>query len=168
MSDIIVVIKTNAWDIKLKLFPEHAPKTVANFLNLIQNNFYDTIKFHRVIEDFMIQTWCPMGIGTGWPGYTFEDEFHPELRHSKPWMLSMANSWRNTNWSQFFITHVATPWLDWKHSIFGEVVGEEDQNIVNKIRQDDVIETIQILWEVDEFLSDYQENINQWNAILSR
>lgn len=166
MADIVAIIKTNKWDIKLKLFHEHTPKTVANFLNLAKRNFYDNIKFHRVIENFMIQTWCPKGNGTGGPWYRFEDEFHPQLRHNKPWILSMANSWPASNWSQFFITHAETSWLDGKHSVFGEVISEQDQYVVNSIQMNDVIETIEIRWEVEQFLSGHQEQIAQWNAIL--
>ncbi|MBT4960963.1 MAG: peptidylprolyl isomerase, partial [Flavobacteriaceae bacterium] len=106
------------------------------------------LKFHRVIPDFMIQTGCPNGTGTGDPGYKFDDEFHPELRHNKPGILSMANSGVSTNGSQFFITHVATNWLDDKHTVFGEVV--EGLDIVNEIQQDDVIDSIIILRVGDE------------------
>jgi len=166
MSDIIAVIKTSKWDINLKLFHQDTPKTVANFVNLAQRNFYDGIKFHRVIEDFMIQTWCPLGNGTGGPWYRFEDEFNPTLRHSKPWILSMANSWPASNWSQFFITHIETPWLDNKHTIFGEILTPKDQLIVNAVEQNDVIESIQLLWEVEEFLATHKEQIDSRNAIL--
>ena len=152
-------INTNKGEIILILHHDKAPGTVANFINLsegkIKNShkpmnvpYYDGLKFHRVIPDFMIQTGCPNGTGTGDPGYKFDDEFHPELRHNKPGILSMANSGVSTNGSQFFITHVATNWLDDKHTVFGEVV--EGLDIVNEIKQDDVIDSIIILRVGDE------------------
>lgn len=140
---------------KILLFLEHekTPMTVANFVGLakgeIKNSakalgepFYDGLKFHRVIADFMIQGGCPLGSGTGGPGYKFADEIHKELSHSRPGMLSMANAGPSTNGSQFFITHVATPWLDGKHTVFGYVV--EGQEVVNAITQGDKIESITI------------------------
>jgi peptidyl-prolyl cis-trans isomerase B (cyclophilin B) len=128
-------ISTNRGDIVLELFEDQVPKTVANFEKLAKKGFYDGLKFHRVIDDFMIQGGCPKGTGTGGPGYQFADEFHPELKHSGPGILSMANSGPNTNGSQFFITHVATPWLDGKHSVFGRVI--EGQEVVDAIKQGD-------------------------------
>ena len=142
-NELIAVIKTNKGDINIKLFPEKAPKTVANFINLANRKYYDNLKFHRVISDFMIQGGDPKGDGTGSPGYKFDDEIS-SIRHSKPGILSMANAGRNTNGSQFFITHVATPWLDGKHTVFGEVVAQSDQDVVNKIVQGDKIESIRI------------------------
>lgn len=137
-------IKTNKGDIHLNLFADLVPVTVANFVNLAIRGFYNGIKFHRVIDEFMIQGGCPFGTGTGGPGYKFQDEFAPELKHDKPGILSMANAGPGTNGSQFFITHVPTPWLDRKHSVFGEVVDAKDQEVVNGIRKDDVIEAIVI------------------------
>lgn len=137
-------LHTSKWPIRVYFYDEKAPHTVANFVTLANNWFYDNLKFHRVIEDFMIQAGCPLGTGTGGPGYAFGDEFHPELRHVGPWVLSMANSGPNTNGSQFFITHIETPWLDGKHAVFGKVVDETDQIIVNSIEQDDIIEKIEI------------------------
>lgn len=128
--------------IRVQLTDDKAPNTVANFEKLAKQGFYDGLKFHRVIADFMIQGGCPRGDGTGGPGYTFEDEFHPELKHDGPGVLSMANAGPNTNGSQFFITHVATPHLDGKHSVFGQVI--QGQETVNSIEQGDVIERITI------------------------
>lgn len=110
----------------IELFADKAPKTVNNFVFLSREGFYDGIIFHRVIADFMVQGGDPTGKGTGGPGYKFADEFHPSLKHTKGGMLSMANAGPGTNGSQFFITHVATPWLDNKHSIFGQVVDGMD------------------------------------------
>ena len=139
----VATIKTNRGDIRLKLHEDKAPKTVANFEKLANDGFYDGLKFHRVIADFMIQTGCPKGTGTGDPGYKFNDEFHKDLKHDKPGILSMANSGPNTNGSQFFITHVPTPWLDKKHSVFGEVLGDS-QKVVNAVKQGDVMEKVTI------------------------
>lgn len=136
-------IKTKHGDIRIKLHDDKAPKTVANFEKLAQDGFYDDLNFHRVIADFMIQGGCPNGTGTGGPGYQFEDEFHKDLKHDKPGVLSMANSGPNSNGSQFFITHVETPWLDNKHSIFGQVI-EDTQQVVDKVRQGDKIEKITV------------------------
>ena len=146
-------INTNKGDILIKLEYEKTPLTVANFVALaegdMKNNhkkkgegYYDGLKFHRVIADFMIQGGCPEGTGMGEPGYKFADEFHPDLKHDKAGVLSMANSGPSTSGSQFFITHKETPWLDGKHTVFGSVV--EGQEVVDAIAQDDVIESIKI------------------------
>jgi peptidyl-prolyl cis-trans isomerase B (cyclophilin B) len=140
-------IQTSRGNIRLKLHADKAPNTVANFEKLANQGFYNGLKFHRVIEDFMIQTGCPLGTGTGGPGYKFADEFHKDLRHDGPGVLSMANSGPNTNGSQFFITHVATPHLDGKHSVFGRVV--EGQEVVDSIRQGDKIEQVTIADEAE-------------------
>jgi len=116
-----IIIKTSLGEIHADLFAEEVPKTVENFLTLTEKGFYNGLTFHRVIPGFMIQTGCPKGDGTGGPGYRFEDEFDPNLRHDKPGILSMANAGPNTNGSQFFITEVATPHLDDRHSVFGQV-----------------------------------------------
>ena len=147
-------IETTKGEILIKLEAEKTPQTVANFIGLAEGNyhfagktftkpFYDSLKFHRVISNFMIQAGCPLGTGSGDPGYKFHDEFDPSLKHDGPGILSMANSGPNTNGSQFFITHVATPWLDNKHSVFGHVV--QGQDVVNKIVQNDLILHITIL-----------------------
>jgi peptidyl-prolyl cis-trans isomerase B (cyclophilin B) len=143
----VATITTNRGVIRLKLEAEKVPATVANFEKLANSGFYNKLKFHRVIADFMIQTGCPKGTGTGGPGYTFKDEFHKDLKHDGPGVLSMANAGPNTNGSQFFITHVATPWLDGKHSVFGRVI--EGQNVVNAIKQGDVMESVAVAEEPD-------------------
>ena len=145
---LYATFETSQGDVVCKLFEKETPKTVANFVGLAEGSkeftdpksgqkakrpFYDGLTFHRVIPSFMIQGGCPLGTGTGGPGYRFEDEFHKSLRHDKPGKLSMANSGPNTNGSQFFITVAATPWLDNRHSIFGEIV--EGQDIANKISE---------------------------------
>ena len=138
----IATIKTNRGVIRIELFADKVPNTVANFVSLANKGFYNGLKFHRVIKDFMIQTGCPYGTGTGGPGYKFADEFHPDLRHDGPGVVSMANAGPNTNGSQFFITHVATPWLDGKHSVFGHVL--EGQDVVDAIQQGDIMESVTI------------------------
>lgn len=149
---------TSKGDILVNLEFEKTPGTVGNFVALAEGNlensakpqgkpYYDGLKFHRVIPDFMIQGGCPQGTGTGNPGYKFDDEIHPDLKHDAPGKLSMANAGPGTNGSQFFITHVETPWLDGKHTVFGNVI--EGQDIVDKIEQGDVIETLEIIREGD-------------------
>lgn len=142
-----VKITTNKGDINLKLLPEIAPKTVENFVTLIKQGFYDGIIFHRVIKDFMIQTGDPTGTGYGGPGYEFEDEFVKGVIFDKKGILAMANSGPNTNGSQFFITHVPTPWLNYHHTIFGHVLSQEDQKIVDIIDQGDVMKKVEIIDE---------------------
>ena len=142
----VATFSTSQGEIRLELFDDKTPKTVANFEKLVGDGYYDGLTFHRVIDDFMVQGGCPQGTGTGGPGYSFEDEFHPELKHDTPGILSMANSGPNTNGSQFFITHVPTPWLDGKHSIFGRVLAGGPE-VVNSIRQGCKIEKIVVLDE---------------------
>ena len=147
-------INTSKGTILINLEFEKTPGTVGNFVALAEGNlenkikpqgtpYYNGLKFHRVIADFMVQGGCPSGTGTGSPGYSFDDEFHPSLKHNKPGILSMANSGPASNGSQFFITHVATPWLDNKHTVFGEVI--EGQDVVDSIAQNDVLEAIEII-----------------------
>jgi peptidyl-prolyl cis-trans isomerase B (cyclophilin B) len=131
----IATIETDKGTIRLQLHDGKVPKTCANFEKLVGDGFYDGLTFHRVLDNFMVQTGCPQGTGTGDAGYKFDDEFHDELKHTGPGILSMANAGPNTNGSQFFITHVATPWLDGKHSVFGVVLNGQD--VVNSIRQGD-------------------------------
>jgi len=138
----VATIETNRGTIRIELFEDKVPKTVGNFEKLVRQGFYDGLRFHRVIADFMIQTGCPQGTGRGGPGYTFADEFHPDLTHAGPGVMSMANAGPNTNGSQFFITHVATPWLDGKHSVFGQVL--EGQDIVDAIQQNDKMQKVTI------------------------
>jgi peptidyl-prolyl cis-trans isomerase A (cyclophilin A) len=137
-NEIYAAFNTTEGNFKVKLFPDEAPKTVENFVALADGTktgkpFYDGIVFHRVIPDFMIQGGCPEGTGRGGPGYQFADEFHPSKKHNKPGILSMANAGPNTNGSQFFVTVAATPWLDNKHTVFGEVT--EGFDVVKKISE---------------------------------
>lgn len=141
----VATFETDKGTIRIELFDDKTPKTVANFEKLVAKKFYDGLIFHRVIADFMIQGGCPEGRGTGGPGYKFEDEFHPSLKHDGPGVLSMANAGPNTNGSQFFITHVATPWLDGKHSVFGKVI--EGQDVVDAIKQGDKMTKVTVTEE---------------------
>ncbi|EMY69714.1 peptidyl-prolyl cis-trans isomerase, cyclophilin-type [Leptospira wolbachii serovar Codice str. CDC] len=166
MSALRAIIKTNKGEIRIDLFPDKTPNTVANFVNLAQRNFYNGLKFHRVIADFMVQGGCPLGTGTGGPGYKFRDEFDSSLKHNKPGILSMANAGPGTNGSQFFITHVPTPWLDGKHSVFGAVVDDSDQEVVNAIRQGDVLESITIEGDTTSVLAVAKPLLDEWNQIL--
>jgi len=162
-----VNINTNKGTIKLNLFYNEAPITVANFINLSKRGFYNNLSFHRVIDDFMIQGGCPSGTGTGGPGYQFNDEFHPDKKHDKPGILSMANAGPGTNGSQFFITHIATPWLDNNHTVFGEISDSNDQNVVNSIAQGDTINDIEVVDNLpnDEKINDH---LKAWNKILDQ
>jgi len=165
MSDLTAEIATSRGTIHLTLFADKAPITVANFVNLAQRGFYDGLSFHRVIPDFMIQGGCPIGSGTGGPGYRFEDETTPDLRHERG-VLSMANAGPGTNGSQFFITHIATPWLDGKHTVFGKVVGAADQAVVDQVRQGDKIESVKIGGDSAALLQSQQQRVAQWNKAL--
>lgn len=163
---INVTMTTNRGPIHLRLHEDKTPVTVASFVNLARRGYYDGLAFHRVIADFMVQGGCPEGSGRGGPGYRFEDEFDASLRHDKPGVLSMANAGPRTNGSQFFITHGATPWLDGKHSVFGEIVGAEDQAVVDAIRQGDVIEKVTLGGDVDGLLAAQADRVKEWNAVL--
>jgi peptidyl-prolyl cis-trans isomerase B (cyclophilin B) len=163
--DVKATIKTNKGDIKLKLFAAKTPITVANFVNLAKRGYYDGLTFHRVIPDFMIQGGCPHGTGTGGPGYRFEDECTPELKHDAPGKLSMANAGPGTNGSQFFITHVATPWLDGRHTVFGEVLDSGDREVVDAIAVGDTIASITLEGEED-VLQLQADRVSGWNEVL--
>jgi len=165
-SKLQVTITTSKGDIHLNLFADAAPVTVANFVNLIQHGFYDNLTFHRVIANFMIQGGCPLGTGTGGPGYKFEDECKPEVRHDRPGVLSMANAGPSTNGSQFFITHVPTPHLDGKHTVFGAVVGPEDQKVVNSIVKGDKIIKMVVTGDTAPLFEKEKSRIAEWNKIL--
>ena len=160
------IIETTKWPIELDLYPDEAPNTVANFVNLAMKEYYNDLLFHRVIEDFMIQGGCPEGTGAGGPWYNFADEFHPERRHDAPGVLSMANSGPSTNGSQFFITHIETSRLDDKHTVFGKVRTEQDQAIVSKVQQGDKIINIQIHGETAELFEKAKEFLETVNTAL--
>jgi peptidyl-prolyl cis-trans isomerase B (cyclophilin B) len=166
VSDINITLKTNKGDIDLVIFASKVPLTAANFLNLAKHGYYNGVAFHRVIPDFMIQGGDPTGTGRGGPGYKFEDEFDPSLKHSKPGILSMANAGPGTNGSQFFITHVPTPHLDGKHAIFGEVT--KGQDVVNAIKQGDKIESITIKDSTDTLFEKMKDRIAEWNKALDK
>ncbi|MBU0480202.1 MAG: peptidylprolyl isomerase [Proteobacteria bacterium] len=167
-KEIKAVMDTTKGKIRLVLFGEKVPYTVANFVNLANRGFYNKLRFHRVIPDFMIQGGCPQGSGTGGPGYKFADEFDDSLVHDRPGILSMANAGPNTNGSQFFITHVPTPWLDGKHSVFGMVESEADQKVVNSIVGGDLIRTIAIEGDAGWLMEQCKDKLEIWNEMLSR
>ena len=164
-TEVGVVMHTSKGDINIRLFADKAPVTVASFANLVQRGFYDGLTFHRVIPDFMIQGGCPQGSGTGGPGYRFEDECVPELKHDAPGKLSMANAGPGTNGSQFFITHVETPWLDGRHTVFGEVLGAEDQAVVDSIAMGDTIEAVEVKG-AETVLEAQADRVKAWNEVL--
>lgn len=166
-KDVTVSIETNKGTINLKLFTKEVPLTTANFINLAINGYYDGLMFHRVIDNFMIQGGCPLGTGTGGPGYTFADEFKTDLRHDKAGILSMANAGPGTNGSQFFITHLETPWLDNRHSVFGEVVSDEDMDVVNKIKQGDNIVKVTVNGDYQAVLDEKKEDVAGWTEVLT-
>ena len=161
---LIATFDTDRGPIKVELSPDKAPLTVASFVNLARRGFYDGLSFHRVIPDFMIQGGCPEGSGRGGPGYKFEDEANNGLGHERG-VLSMANAGPNTNGSQFFITHVATPWLDGKHTVFGKVV--EGLDVVDKVAQGDLIKSVRIDGDVDAVLAAKADRVAEWNRILA-
>lgn len=163
-GELTATLSTTRGEIRLSLFPNEAPTTVANFVNLAERGYYDGLKFHRVIPDFMVQGGDPTGTGRGGPGYQFKDEFHTALRHDVPGMLSMANAGPNTNGSQFFVTHVPTPWLDRKHTIFGRVIA--GQNVVDAIQQGDLITRVTVSGDVAGLLEKQEKHVSKWNKTL--
>ena len=165
-KELTAQMKTSRGTMRLRLFAEQAPITVSNFVNLSLRGYYNGLNFHRVIADFMIQGGCPEGSGRGGPGYRFEDECTPALKHDRPGVLSMANAGPRTNGSQFFITHVPTEWLNGKHTVFGWVESDADMEIVNSIQQGDTIVEITIEGDTDSLLQENAERVAEWNAIL--
>jgi len=165
-QNINITVHTSKGDIAATLFAAETPVTVANFLNLAKRGYYDGVSFHRVIPDFMIQGGDPTGTGRGGPGYRFEDECKPNLKHDKPGVFSMANAGPGTNGSQFFVTHLATPWLDGKHTVFGLV--NEGQQVVDSIAQGDVIKSITIHDDTTELFAANQTRIELWNSVLDK
>jgi peptidyl-prolyl cis-trans isomerase B (cyclophilin B) len=164
-KEILAEMNTSKGVIHLRLYPQQAPVTVANFVNLAKRGFYNGLSFHRVIDNFMIQGGCPQGSGTGGPGYKFEDECSPELRHDAPGKLSMANAGPGTNGSQFFITHIETSWLDGKHTVFGSVISADDQVVVNAIADGDDIISVTITGG-DDLLEQQSDRVAAWNEKL--
>jgi len=158
------LIRTTKGDIRLDLYPDKTPVTVANFVNLAERGYYDGVVFHRVISDFMIQGGDPTATGRGGPGYRFEDEFHPTLRHDGPGILSMANAGPGTNGSQFFITHGATPHLDNRHTVFGKVV--EGQSVVDAIAQGDKMTQVVIEGDTAALKAQVASRLAESNNIL--
>lgn len=167
-SGITAVMETSKGVIHLELFDNKVPYTVANFVNLANRGYYDGLKFHRVIDNFMIQGGCPFGTGRGGPGYKFKDEIVKDLIHNQPGILSMANAGRNTNGSQFFITHVKTPWLDGKHAVFGKVVSPKDMAVVNRIAKGDSIISVTIQGNTAPLLEKCSAKLKAWNKILDK
>ena len=161
---LTAIFDTARGPIRVELLPDQAPLTVANFVNLAKRGFYDGLNFHRVIADFMVQGGCPEGSGRGGPGYRFEDETGNGVRHERG-VLSMANAGPNTNGSQFFITHVATPWLDGKHTVFGKVV--EGLDVVDAIAQGDAIHSVKIEGDAEAVLAAKADRVAEWNRHLS-
>ena len=164
MSDIKITIETSKGEIDLTVFASQVPVTAASFLNLISRGYYDGLNFHRVIPDFMIQGGCPEGSGMGGPGYKFECECKPELKHDKPGILSMANAGPNTNGSQFFITHLPTPHLDGRHTVFGEVT--KGQEVVDSVQGGDKIVKVTIHDDTAALFEAQADRITEWNSVL--
>jgi len=168
MTTLKAIMETSKGTININLFADRTPVTVASFVNLARRGYYDGLKFHRVIDNFMIQGGCPQGTGTGGPGYAFEDEFAKDLRHDRAGILSMANAGPGTNGSQFFITHGPTPHLDGKHTVFGAVVSSEDQKVVNSIARGDVIQKVTIEGDTSELMKQVVEKLTKWNQIIDK
>jgi peptidyl-prolyl cis-trans isomerase B (cyclophilin B) len=161
---LIATFDTDRGPIRIELAADKAPLTVANFVNLAKRGFYDGLNFHRVIPDFMIQGGCPEGSGRGGPGYRFEDEANNGLGHDRG-VLSMANAGPNTNGSQFFITHVSTPWLNGKHTVFGKVI--EGLDVVDAVKQGDLIKSVKIEGDADAAVAAKADRVAEWNKILA-
>lgn len=161
-----VKFTTNKGEININLLPEKSPVTVASFVNLVKHGYYDGLKFHRVIEDFMAQGGDPTGTGMGGPGYRFEDEVNNGLNFSVPGKLAMANAGPGTNGSQFFITTVPTEWLNGNHTIFGETVSDADIEVVKLLSNNDVMEKVEIEGNVNEILDTYKDRVAEWNKVL--
>ena len=161
-----VKFTTNKGEIDINLLPEKSPVTVASFVNLVKHGYYDGLKFHRVIEDFMAQGGDPTGTGMGGPGYRFEDEVNNGLDFSVPGKLAMANAGPGTNGSQFFITTVPTEWLNGNHTIFGEIVSDADIEVVKLLSNNDVMEKVEIEGDVNEILDTYKDRVDEWNKVL--
>ncbi len=167
-SPLSLNLETTKGTIELELYSDKTPITSANFVNLAQRGFYDGLTFHRVINDFMVQGGDPSGNGSGGPGYRFEDEFDPSLKHTGPGILSMANAGPGTNGSQFFITHVATPWLDGKHTVFGKVT--KGMDIVNSIVAGDKIIKATVIGDTAALYANeaVKAKMSTWNATLDK
>ena len=163
---MFAVIETDKGEIRIELYPDKAPLTVANFVNLSERGYYNGVTFHRVVPNFVIQGGDPTGTGRGGPGYKFEDEFHPDLRHDGPGILSMANAGPRTNGSQFFVTHCATPHLDNKHSVFGRVVSGQD--VVDSIAMGDRMKAVSIDGDTSTLKEKMKGRIAEWNGILGQ
>ena len=163
-----VKIMTEKGDININLLPEKSPVTVANFVNLAKKGYYDGLKFHRVIDNFMAQGGDPTGTGAGGPGYRFEDEVNNGLNFSKAGKLAMANAGPGTNGSQFFITTVPTEWLNGNHTIFGEVVSDDDLKVVKKLSNGDVMKKVVVEGDVDTFLKTQKNRVDSWNKTLKQ
>ena len=163
-----VKIMTDKGDININLLPEKSPVTVANFVNLAKKGYYDGLKFHRVIDNFMAQGGDPTGTGAGGPGYQFEDEVDNGLNFSKSGKLAMANAGPGTNGSQFFITTVPTEWLNGNHTIFGEVVSDDDLKVVKKLSNGDVMKKVVVEGDVDAFLKTQKNRVDSWNKTLKQ
>ena len=163
-----VKIMTDKGDININLLPEKSPITVANFVNLAKKGYYDGLKFHRVIDNFMAQGGDPAGTGAGGPGYQFEDEVNNGLNFSKAGKLAMANAGPGTNGSQFFITTVPTEWLNGNHTIFGEVVSDDDLKVVKKLSNGDVMKKVVVEGDVDAFLKTQKNRVDSWNKTLKQ
>ena len=163
-----VKIMTEKGDININLLPEKSPVTVANFVNLAKKGYYDGLKFHRVIDNFMAQGGDPTGTGAGGPGYQFEDEVDNGLNFSKAGKLAMANAGPGTNGSQFFITTVPTEWLNGHHTIFGEIVSDNDLKVVKKLTNGDIMKKVVVEGDVDAFLKTQKNRVDSWNKTLKQ